>query len=60
MGVHHGNWIDDTTFEFPRGGFWLVHGIGAATLFLLGMRFAVRRVPLSVTTYRLVRLLMGR
>ncbi|HMM21917.1 MAG TPA: hypothetical protein PKA10_14455 [Selenomonadales bacterium] len=54
------NWIAGTTLEFPRTGFWVVHVIGVALVFLLGMRFAVRRVPLSFAAYRLIRMLSRR
>lgn len=57
MSCHHHNIFDDTTFEFPRTGFWLVHIFGACFLLLLGMRLAVRRAPLPIIAYRLFRLL---
>lgn len=60
MGHHNENWIDDTTLEFPRAGFWLVHTLGAAAVFMLGMRFAVRRAPLSIMAYRFLRMLRHR
>jgi len=60
MGNRNENFIDDTTFEFPRAGFWAVHAIGAAALFLAGMRFAVRRAPLPIVAYRAMRSLMRR
>lgn len=58
MGCYHDNWVDDTTIEFPRTGFWIIHAIGAAAIFFMGMRFAVRRIPLPLMTYRMVRRLM--
>lgn len=42
---HHDNWLDDTTLEFPRMGFWVVHIMGAMFVFYLGMRFAMHRYP---------------
>lgn len=60
MGQYHENWVDDTTLEFPRTGFWLLHVIGAVAIFFLGMRFAVRRAPLSLMAYRFMKMLMHR
>jgi hypothetical protein len=60
VGQYNENWIDDTPLEFPRTGFWLVHVIGAVMLFALGMRFAVRRAPLSIMAYRFMRMLKRR
>lgn len=57
MSCHHNNLIDDTTLEFPRTGFWIVHAIGAFFLVLLGMRLAVRRAPLPIIAYRLLKML---
>ncbi|WP_040683289.1 hypothetical protein [Thermosinus carboxydivorans] len=61
MGYHNNNWIDDTVWEFPRTGFWLIHILGAAFVFLAGMRFALRRAPIwPVLIFRLFRLMKGR
>ncbi len=60
MGHNHENWVDDTTLEFPRTGFWLLHVIGAVAVFMLGMRFAVHRAPVSIMAYRLLRMLRHR
>jgi hypothetical protein len=60
VGHYHENWVDDTTLEFPRTGFWLIHLIGAAAIFMLGMRFAVHRAPLSIMAYRFMRMLRQR
>jgi hypothetical protein len=60
MGHFRDNWIEDTTMEFPRTGFWLVHVISAVMIFFLGMRFAVRRAPFSLVAYRVMRMLMHR
>lgn len=60
MGYHHENWVDDTTMEFPRTGFWLVHTVGTAMVFLLGMRFAAKRAPVSMMAYRVMRMLTQR
>ncbi|SDE18678.1 hypothetical protein [Sporomusa acidovorans] len=57
MSCQHNNLIDDTTLEFPRTGFWIVHVIGAFFLVLLGMRLAVRRAPLPIIAYRLLKML---
>lgn len=57
MSGYHRNWIDDTTFEFPRAGFWMVHGFGGLFLLLLGMRLAVRRAPIPIIAYRLFKML---
>lgn len=55
MGIRHENWIDDTIWEFGRFGFWLVHLIGFGALFCMGMRFAVRRAPVPIVLYRMLR-----
>lgn len=60
MGQYHENFIDDTTLEFPRTGFWFLHILGGALIFFMGMRFAVRRAPLSIMAYRFLRLLSHR
>lgn len=60
MGQYNENWIDDTPMEFPRAGFWVTHILGIALVFMLGMRFAVRRAPLSIMAYRLLRRLNPR
>ena len=54
------HWMDGTALEFPRAGFWLVHIVGAFALFFLGMRFAVRRAPMSLIAYRVLKLLSAR
>jgi len=54
LGCQHENWFDDTTMEFPRFGFWVIHVISCIVLFVLGMRFALRRVPLPFVAYRLL------
>jgi len=60
MGYHNENWIDDTTLEFPRTGFWFLHVIGAVAIFFLGMRYAAKRAPLSLMAYRFIRMLTQR
>jgi len=55
MSCHRNNMFDDTTFEFPRIGFWLIHVLGAFFLLLFGMRLAVRRMPLPIIAYRLLK-----
>lgn len=60
MGHYNENWVDDTTLEFPRTGFWFLHVLGAVAIFFLGMRFAVRRAPLSLMAFRFLRMLMPR
>lgn len=57
MSCRHNNLIDDTTFEFPRTGFWIVHIMGSLFLVLLGMRLAVRRAPLPIIAYRILKML---
>lgn len=54
------SWTDDGAFGISRTGFWLLHIIVGAGLFLLGMRFAMRRAPLSIMAYRLLRVLNRR
>lgn len=60
MGCRHDNWIDDTTMEFPRLGFWIIHVISSILLFGLGMRFALRRAPIPFVVFRLLRRMMHR
>lgn len=60
MGRYHENWIDNTTLEFPRTGFWFIHALGAVVIFFMGMRFAIRRAPISLMAYRFMRLLTQR
>ncbi|WP_371361559.1 hypothetical protein SRRS_29320 [Sporomusa rhizae] len=57
MSCRHKNLVDDTTMEFPRAGFWIVHVLGAMFLVSLGMRLAVRRMPLPIIAYRLFKML---
>ncbi|MDU2065876.1 MAG: hypothetical protein E6713_13710 [Sporomusaceae bacterium] len=57
MGYYNDNIVDDTIFEFPKSGFWLLHVVGSLFLVWLGMRFAMRRMPLAIIVYRLLRLL---
>ncbi|VBB08701.1 Hypothetical protein LUCI_3979 [Lucifera butyrica] len=57
MGRRRQNFIDDSIMEFPRGGFWAIHFIGAVLLFFMGMRFAVRRAPFPMVAYRFLRML---
>ncbi|MCE5285735.1 MAG: hypothetical protein LLG02_07800 [Pelosinus sp.] len=47
----------DDSLEFPHGGFWFVHIIGIVALFIMGMRFAVRRAPFPIMVYRFFRML---
>jgi hypothetical protein len=60
LGCFHENWVDDTAIEFPRIGFWALHAIGAGLIFGLGMRYAVRRAPLPIVGYHLLKMLMHR
>ena len=60
VSYRHRNWLDDTTMEFPRFGFWIIHIISCIVLFVLGMRFALRRAPLPFVAYRLLRRIMRR
>lgn len=57
MGYYNDNWVDDTAIEFPKFGFWLLHVFGVLFLFWMGMRFAVRRVPLAIIAYRFLKML---
>ncbi|MBP2662443.1 MAG: hypothetical protein H6Q71_391 [Firmicutes bacterium] len=57
MNYYHRNVFDDTTLEFPRIGFWLVHVLGGMFLVLIGMRMAVRRAPIPLIAYRLFKML---
>jgi hypothetical protein len=47
----------DNSLEFPHGGFWFVHIIGIFALFIMGMRFAVRRAPIPIMLFRFFRML---
>ena len=60
LGCQHENWFDDTTIEFPRYGFWIIHVISCIVIFAMGMRFALRRIPLPFVAYRLLRRMMHR
>jgi hypothetical protein len=57
MGYYNDNLVDDTILEFPKIGFWILHALGVILLFWLGMCFAVRRVPLAIIAYRLLKFL---
>ncbi|WP_425057788.1 hypothetical protein SCACP_23280 [Sporomusa carbonis] len=57
MNWRHESILDGTTFEFPRTGFWIIHVFGGLFLMLLGMRTAVRRAPLPIVAYRLLKML---
>ena len=57
MSCHHNNLIDNTTFEFPRTGFWIVHILGGLFLITLGMKLAVRRAPIPLLAYRIFKML---
>ena len=58
MGIKNENWVDDTVWEFGRLGFWLVHLIGIGMLFFMGMRFAVRKAPIPIILYRMLRTML--
>lgn len=60
MGIRQKNWVDDTMWEFGRPAFWLIHALGAGTLFFLGMRYAMRRVPVPIVMYRMLRSVLSR
>ena len=60
LGCRHENWLDDTTMEFPRFGFWIIHLVGFIILFVMGMRFALRRVPFPFKVYRLLNKIISR
>ncbi|MBP2649756.1 MAG: hypothetical protein H6Q74_581 [Firmicutes bacterium] len=60
MGQYNENWVDGTTLKFPRAGFWGVHLIGAVVIFLLGMRFSVRRAPFPIIAYKILKMLAHR
>jgi hypothetical protein len=55
LGYYKQNIVDDTTLEFGRAGFWVLHAVGTAALFLMGMRFAVKKAPAPVLAYHLLR-----
>ena len=57
MNCYHRNLFDDTTLEFPRTGFWLLHVLGGLFLVLIGMRLAIRRAPIPLIAYRLFKML---
>lgn len=47
--------------SLPRGGFWLIHILGPLFIFMLGARFATRRVPvIPLLAFRIFRMLRER
>jgi len=58
LGCRNKKWFDDTTIESPQFCFWTVHVISAIVLFILGMRFAIRRAPIPFVAYRLLSRIM--
>lgn len=48
-----------TKWTFPHNGFWLIHTLGPLLIFLFGVRFAARRVPvlplLALRVFRMLR-----
>lgn len=54
MRCYHGN-LTDTTFKYPSSGFWIVHVLGSLLLIALGFRIAVKRIPLPIIAYRLIK-----
>jgi hypothetical protein len=60
MGFYKKNWTDDSTLEFPHAGFWIFHIVGPILIFIWGMRFAMRHVPLPFLGYRFLRKLVKR
>lgn len=54
------NLFDNTVMEFPRTGFWIIHGVASLLVFVLGMRFAFRHAPLPFVAYRILRRVMRR
>ncbi len=57
MRCYHRNLINNTTLKFPHTGFWIVHILGSIFLVGLGLRLAVRRAPLPIIAYRLIKML---
>ncbi|CQR74190.1 hypothetical protein SOV_23170 [Sporomusa ovata DSM 2662] len=53
MKCDHRNLLKNTSLEFPRTGFWMVHVLGAMFLVLFGMRLAVRNASIPIIAYRL-------
>jgi hypothetical protein len=61
VGFKKKNCLDNTTWEFPRTGFWLVHIVGSFCIFMLGARFAARRIPIvPIMALRLLRMIRER
>lgn len=43
MLYHDKNVFNNTTFEFPHGGFWILHVLGILAVFVLGVKLGWRR-----------------
>lgn len=44
--------------ESVGAGVWLLHILSAILVFIWGIRFAIRRAPLSIVGYRLFKMLL--
>ena len=57
MLYHQNNLMADSTFAFPRTGFWIMHIVGGLFLISLGMKLVVRKAPVPLLVYRLFKML---
>jgi len=46
-----------TALKFPRTAFWIVHIFGSLFLVSLGLRLALRKAPIPIIAYRLIKML---
>lgn len=47
----------NSALKFPRAAFWIVHIFGSLFLVLFGLRLALRKAPLPMLAYRLIKML---
>jgi lipid-A-disaccharide synthase-like uncharacterized protein len=47
----------NTVLKFPRAAFWIVHIFGSLFLILFGLRLALKKAPLPIIAYRLIKML---
>ncbi|MBP2635696.1 MAG: hypothetical protein H6Q72_1603 [Firmicutes bacterium] len=47
----------NSVLKFPRAAFWIVHILGSLFFVSLGLRLALRKAPLPIIAYRLIKML---
>lgn len=47
----------NTVLKFPRAAFWIIHILGPLFFVSLGLRLAIRKAPLPIIAYRLIKML---